>query len=886
MTKSAISTQSQPAPTPMMAQYMRVKESCGDCLLFYRMGDFYELFFDDARIAAKTLDIALTKRGKHEDVEIPMCGVPVHSHESYLARLIRAGHRVAICEQMESPEEAKKRGYKAVVAREIVRIVTPGTLLEENLLPAREPNFLAAIAQHKNHMALAFGDISTGTLQIISCTKENLISALARFSVRELILPDSFLSDVEFFSALRETGVALTPQVDHFFDVVRAERRLKEIWQVETLEIFSLQNAAALSACGALMEYMALTQKNNMPPMQPPKPLAESSYLQIDISTRRSLELTRTNSGEYVGSVLHAIDQTITSAGGRLLQQWISTPLAELQPLQMRLDAVEWAVFSTNLRAEIRNKLRAMPDISRALARLSAKRGSTLDLAMLRDGLRVADEIYATLAQYSLPELLKTSQENSKIPQRILHNLATQLVEEIRQREQEIIAPGVDEELDKARYLRDHGAEEIQKLRERYRDETGIQSLKLLHNNILGYFVEVTQNQATSLQQNINFVHRQTMAGAMRFTSQELRALEAKLQQAQAASMLREQVLFQKLVDEIIAAHAEIYAISETISLFDVIFSCAEQAEKFSYVRPQLNNSTDFFIKSGRHVVIEKNVGSAFVANDCALNSEENLWLITGPNMAGKSTFLRQNALIAILAQIGSFVPAQAATIGILDAVFSRVGAADDLARGRSTFMVEMIETAMILHHATNRSLVILDEVGRGTATYDGLAIACAVVEHLHNNAKARTLFATHYHELTSLAGHLRGLSCHTMRVQEWQNKIVFLHEVIPGSADRSYGIHVAERAGLPKSVIVRAEKLLAILEQQEGSKKNAEALSELPLFADNKFSLPSAESKENPDYSSLVAAVKNLQPDLLSPRESHEILYQLIALLPNEAKK
>ena len=866
------------AATPAMAQYLEIKRQYPDCLLFYRMGDFYEMFFEDAARAAAALDITLTKRGKHEGEEIPMCGVPVHAAEAYLSRLIRQGIRVAVCEQMEDP--AKRKSAKAPLKRAVVRVVTPGTLTEDTLLDARRHNYLAAFAEAGGGYALAWLDLSTGDFAVEPVSLGGIDAALARLSPGELLIADRLLQRPELFELLGQWKERLTPLPSQRFDSESGRKRLEATFAVGTLEGFGAFERAELAAAGALVDYATLTQQGKLPRLTPPRRLSAGSTMAIDGATRRNLELMETLAGERKGSLLATIDRTVTGAGARMLAEWLAAPLTEPTEIAERHDAVAALLADQRLREDVRGLLKRTADIERAMARLALGRGGPRDLAALRDTLAVAGELRARLAAASLtPALLAQAQrdlgEHGVLVDRLARALAADLP--LLTRDGGFVAAGYAPALDELKSLRDESRRLIAGLQTRYAAETGVAALKIRHNNVLGYYIEVTAAQAPKLGQS--FIHRQTMASAMRFTTTELGELESKILTAADKALALELQLFDDLAAEALARGEEIARAALALALLDSAAGLAELAAVERWCRPKVDAGIGFAIAGGRHPVVEaalrQNHQGSFVGNDCDLGEQQRLWLVTGPNMAGKSTFLRQNALIAILAQMGSFVPADSAALGVVDRLFSRVGAADDLARGRSTFMVEMVETAAILNQATERSLVILDEIGRGTATFDGLSIAWATVEHLHDTCRCRALFATHYHELTALASRLPALSCHTMRVKEWQDQVVFLHEVAPGAADRSYGIHVAKLAGLPPAVVERAEEVLSLLEKSEQSGDLARLADDLPLFSAARPKGGTAAKD-----SAVEKALAEMQPDTLTPREALELLYRLRAML------
>ena len=886
--------------TPMMEQYLEIKAAHPGLLLFYRMGDFYELFFEDAEIASKALGIMLTKRGKHQGLDIPMCGVPVERSDDYLHRLIEKGFRVAVCEQMEDPAAARARGSKSVVRRDVVRLVTPGTLTEDTLLDARTNNYLLAIARARSsaggdRFGLAWIDISTCEFMVTECAGAELQATLARINPNEAIVSDALYGDGELGALLRELP-AVTPLTRDVFDSSTAERRLCDYFAVATMDGLAAMSRLEATAAAAAVTYIDRTQVGKRPPLSPPSREAVGTTMAIDPATRANLELTRTLAGERRGSLLDAIDCTVTPAGSRLLAQRLAAPLTDPAQIAQRLDAIAAFVADGAAREDIRSILRGAPDMSRALARLSVGRGGPRDLAGLRDGILAADQALARLGELEQPpqEIASVIAALRAPSRELARELEGALAEQLPlvKRDGGFVREGYETALDEVRSLRDASRLVVAAMQARYADDTGIKGLKIRHNNVLGYFVEVTAQHGDKLMSpplNATFIHRQTLAGQVRFTTSELGETEAKIANAGERALNLELEIFDRLCAKALAISDDLRAAAHGFALLDVAAALARLAVDDNYVRPEVDASLGFAIENGRHPVVEqalKRDGQPFIANSCDLSptpgqTSGQIWLVTGPNMAGKSTFLRQNALIALLAQIGSFVPAGRARIGVIDRLFSRVGAADDLARGRSTFMVEMVETAAILNQASERSLVILDEIGRGTATFDGLSIAWAAIEQLHETNRCRTLFATHYHELTALSAKLPRMFNATVRVKEWQGDVVFLHEVLPGSADRSYGIQVARLAGLPPAMIARAKAVLAKLEAQDRGQTARALVDDLPLFA-----VPSrAASDAAPpsEVEQLLEAVKALHPDEMSPREALEALYALKAKLPRQ---
>ena len=885
----------------MMAQYVEIKAANPDCLLFYRMGDFYELFFGDAEIASRALGIVLTKRGKHQGADIPMCGVPIERADDYLQRLIALGHRVAVCEQTEDPAEARKRGPKAVVRRDVVRLVTPGTITEERLLEPGRANVLLAVARTRNSdeswtYGLAAADISTGSFALVETPASGLAAELARIEPREIIAPESLTDDTAVRRVLEDVGVPFVALPRESSDAT-AERRLRDYFGVTTLDGFGALTRAEIAAAAAAIFYIERTQIAARPQLAAPSRLARGATMEIDSSTRANLELTRTLSGKREGSLLAEIDCCVTPGGSRLLAERISGPLTDVAAIARRLDAVDFFVAEVDLRGDLRVQLKAAPDIERALSRLAMQRGGPRDLACLRDGLGVARLLAALLGtRGDLPaEIAEAGAALRSADAEIEADLAAALADDLplNRRDGGFVRAGYLPDLDETRALRDESRRVIAGLQARYSDVAETRQLKIKHNNFLGFFIEVTQAVGEKLLRpphNGLFVHRQTMADAMRFSTAELGELESKISSAGDRALALEFDVFDRLAQRLVQVGPVIKATAAALAVLDVSAAFAELASKRDWVRPVVDGSLAFDIEGGRHPVVEaalRQRGDSFVANDCHLAEREGanalIALVTGPNMAGKSTYLRQNALIAVMAQAGAFAPVRKAHIGVVDRLFSRVGAADDLARGRSTFMVEMVETAAILNQATQRSLVILDEIGRGTATFDGLSIAWATLEHLHERNRARALFATHFHELTQLTRTLRRLHNLTMRVTDWNGDVVFLHEVVQGAADRSYGIQVAKLAGLPPVVVERARAILSELEAGARQAPVQKMLDDLPLFAAMR---PSPEAAKPAPVDGLRAHLDSIDPDELSPRAALEKLYELKRLRVGEGRR
>jgi DNA mismatch repair protein MutS len=881
--------------SPMMAQYSAIKAENPGSLLFYRMGDFYELFFEDAEIAARALGIVLTKRGKHEGMDIPMCGVPVERAEDYLNRLIGQGHRVAVCEQIEDPAEARKRGAKSVVRREVVRLVTPGTITEELLLDPVRANSLLAIAgggPPDMIFGLACVDISTGAFLVASASEASIEAEIARLDPAEIVVPETLLAVPRLARLVRETKLPVTPLGREAAEGASAERRIMDFFGLAALDGLGALSGAEIAAAAAAIFYIERSQFYARPALSLPARLVSGTRMDIDAATRSNLELNRTLAGGREGSLLAAIDKTVTAPGGRLLAERLAAPLTTPKEIERRLDSVSFFAGEPLLRKELRACLKAAPDMTRALSRLALNRGGPRDLSGLRDGLDAAQALSDMLAGAGLlPQELAEAREAARqldpaLAARLRQALADSLP--LNRRDGGFVRAGYDAALDALRALRDESRGVIAALQARYSDLTGTKQLKLKHNHFLGYFVEVPQAQGERLLKPPHdglFVHRQTMANAMRFSTKELAELEVKIASAADEALAREEAIFAELAALLLGEQAALKGLAAALAAIDVAAALAELAEGLDWTRPVVDGSLSFEIEDGRHPVVEAALrlrGQAFVGNDCTLSGLPGkggrIAVVTGPNMAGKSTFLRQNALIAILAQMGSFVPAKRAHIGVVDKLYSRVGAADDLARGRSTFMVEMIETAAILNQAGERSLVILDEIGRGTATFDGLSIAWAVIEHLHEKNRARALFATHFHELTRLSEKLDRLDNLTVRVTDWNGEVVFLHEIVSGAADRSYGIQVAKLAGLPTPVVSRARALLAEFEAAERLAYVDRSVADLPLFTASK-----APAAAPPQSDVLGESLDAIDPDGLSPRAAMEALYQLKQLRAKE---
>lgn len=876
---------SKSSVTPMIAQFLKIKSEYPDALLFYRMGDFYELFFDDAIAAATALDISLTKRGKHLGEDIPMCGVPHHASENYLLTLIRKGFRVAVCEQLESPAEAKARGSKSVVNRGVVRLVTSGTLTEESLLSARENNYLSAFAILRDESAFAWVDVSTGDFHVQNCPRISFGPMLAQLNPAEILISESNYEN--FLEQTKEFGSTLTSLSPASFDSTSGIKRLCDLFKVNSIDGFGSFSRSEISALGAIIDYLEITQKGKLPALKIPIKENLENFVQIDSSTRRNLELTQTLSGSKNGSLLRVIDRTVTGPGARLLEKRLSSPSTCIKTITPRLDSID--VFKSNnmLRMEIQNTLKQTADMERAFLRISLDRGGPRDFLAIRDSLEKGQDLSKSLINLN-SNLIEEAEKNLNGNEKIIALLKDVFSDSapLLARDGGFIRSGFNVQLDDIKKLRDDGRQIISSMQAQFSSMTGIGSLKIKYNNVLGYFIETPATHAKKMlgeEFSNTFIHRQTTANAVRFTTLELSEIETKILNAGGRALSLELEIFEQTKIKTLEFSENILLAAKALAEIDLAVALADIAVSENWCRPKLDTSRKFKIIEGRHPVVEaalqKEPSGVFIANNCDLSAgsdgDKPIWLLTGPNMAGKSTFLRQNAIIALMAQIGSFVPAESAEIGIIDQLFSRVGASDDLARGRSTFMVEMVETAAILNQAGENALVILDEIGRGTATYDGLSIAWATLENLHNINKCRALFATHYHELTGLTVSLPGLMNATVSVREWEGDIIFLHEVRKGAADRSYGVQVAKLAGIPQTVINRATEVLEKLENNDQGGKTQTLIDELPLFNISPSNLVKPDTT-----SSVEMELKSIHPDELTPKDALSLIYKLKAFL------
>ena len=860
--------------TPMMEQYLTIKNKHKDALLFYRMGDFYELFFEDAIAASKALDITLTKRGKTNGMDIPMCGVPFHSADNYLPKLIKKGFNVAVCEQTETIEEAKSNLKKGPLKREVVRIISPGTLTEDNLLDRNANNFLGAISDLNGSISISWVDVSTGCFKSRNLQKENnqkqlLTNLLLRMNFSEILVSDA----MELNIISEEWHSIIKKQSSSLFHYSSCLQQICSYFSIMSLEGIGKFSDGEVIAAGVLLSYLKLTQCGKLPILSMIKNESENNFLEIDYFTQKSLEILSNLSGETKGSLITSLDETKTAGGARLLKQRITEPFYKVVEIEKRYNLINWFLNNDIDIFKLQNNLENIPDIERSLSRISLLRGSPKDLSILCNGLLNVKQIYEIIILFkdrlNQSPLLNNILNQISVDYSLFENIKNSLKKDLplSTKEGGFIRDGYDDNLDKLRNLRNNELEEITKLQNKYSDLTNVNSLKIKYNRMLGYHIEVRAVHDKALRDKDIFIHRQTTAQTSRFTTIELNEAENQLINSYDKSIFIEMDIFKNFTNQIINEGKKILDIASAISELDIGIMVVKQSKDRDYVCPKILENKTLEIIEGRHPVVETQMKlseNSFISNDCILNKDDFLWLITGPNMAGKSTYLRQNALIVIMAQAGLFVPAKEANIGVFDKIFSRVGASDDLAKGQSTFMIEMIETSLILNTASEKSLVILDEIGRGTATFDGLAIAWSVLDYLHNKIKPRTLFATHYHELTSLKEDLKHLSCHKMSIKEWNNSIIFMHKIIEGEADKSYGIHVAQLAGLPFEVIKKATQLLSKLE----NKKDNSYLKKSDNLDGNYSNINESQS--------FFKEFDNINVDNISPREALDILYKL----------
>lgn len=871
--------------TKMIQQYLDVKFANLDCLLLFRMGDFYEMFFEDAVLASQVLGIALTKRGKNGEDEIAMCGVPYHALETYLNKLIEENYKVAICDQLETPEEARKRdGYKAVVKRDVTRIITSGTITEESLISASQPNYLASVVLVKNNASICYVDLSTSEIAVIDVPHNEILNELSRLKPKEILLSENLRGEQLASQIQHQLHLRISYQVDSFFATKKCQKIILDFYKIRDIKAIGEISLLQISSIGAVLEYLSLTQKQNIPLLPLPRIVNYHNFMIIDSATRRNLEITSNQLGQVKGSVLGCLDHTVTKAGSRLLYHFLSAPLIDIEQINYRQNITEF--FHTNIKLveKIKKLLKKTSDLERNLTRITMKRSSGRDLLSIKYTLDAALDIkgelvgcYGLNIPNYLDDLIKPLSGDAELYSLIEWAIRDDSPNNIN--EGGMIKHEYHPKLQELYNLINNGKQYVEKLKNLYCSETGIDNLKISHNNVLGLFIEVTSRHADKML-NTKFIHRQTTSNAVRYTTTELQKLESDMVNSRSLAISLELELYHKICQEVIDRAVLIRLVASSLSKIDVFCNFAYIAYEYNYVRPILSNDLNFEIIGGRHPVVERSLAKDqknFVQNNCTLSQNDRIWLITGPNMSGKSTFLRQNAIITIIAQIGCFVPAIAAKIGVVDKIFSRIGAGDDLQAGQSTFMVEMLETSAILAQSTKNSLVILDEVGRGTSTYDGVSIAWAVLEYIHDTLQCRCLFATHYHELTTMSNFLPALKNYTVSIEEFGKEILFLHNIIEGAADKSYGIHVASLVGLPKSVIMRANDVLLKLEKASNSKgKNIlnNESNNLSLF-----NLP-IESKKEQKFNLLEQELNNIDPDAVSPKEALELIYKMKQLI------
>ncbi len=841
----------------MMRQFLAIKADHPDELLFYRMGDFYELFYDDARVAADLLDITLTKRGASAGEPIPMCGVPYHSVESYLARLVKLGVSVAICEQIGDPNESK-----GPVERQVVRIVTPGTLTDDALLEADRDNLIASICRHEDIFGLAALELASGRFEIVELAdEESLLSELHRLDPQELILPD----DSGYPPGATER-VGVRRRAPWEFDLEHATEKLTRQFGTRDLKGFGCEDmSAAIAAAGCLLGYVAETQRSELPHIQALSPLSRDDAVLIDAASRRNLELVTNIAGGSDNTLMSVMDRTATAMGGRLLNRWINRPVRKRDTLRARQHAVEHLMADYRFES-LRDLLSDIGDCERILSRVALRSARPRDLARLRDSLAVLPGLQSLLAGFDSPRLADLSDLISEYPE-ISAELESAIIEAppVVIRDGGVIREGYDSELDELRGISENAAEFLVRLEAEEKEKTGLSTLKVGYNKVHGYYIEISRAQSADAPDA--YIRRQTLKNAERFITPELKEFEDKALSSKSRALAREKHLYDALIEKLNESLAPLQTTAAALAELDVLNNFAERALTLSLCRPELVETTGITIEAGRHPVVESMLDSPFVANDLELNEDRRLLIITGPNMGGKSTYMRQVALIVLLAHTGSFVPANSARIGPVDRIFTRIGSSDDLASGRSTFMVEMTETAMILNNATDRSLVLLDEIGRGTSTFDGLSLAWACAVHIVNASRAMTLFATHYFELTALAELLQATANVHLSAREHGDDIIFMYAVNDGPASQSYGLQVARLAGVPPAVITEARRKLLELESRE----QLETPTQADLFG-------AGMTDDTPDE--IRERLEALDVDSLSPRDALELLYEMKKLV------
>lgn len=867
--------------TPMMKQYLDIKFAHQDCYLLFRLGDFFELFFEDAQEVSKILGIALAKRGKLEEEDIAMCGVPYHAIENYLPKLLETGVNIAICDQLETPEEAKKRaGHKAVVQRDVTRIITPGTIMEDQVLDSSRPNYLMSLAMDEKKIVISYADVSTGDFNLTSIDPKLLEAEISRIEPVEIIVSDSAFSGNNYIkAALKHYQKTLVFQPDIFFEFNRCSKAILDFYSLQNLHSLGELQKTEISAIGAVVQYLKITYKNNLPRLSVPRHISSSHYMILDSATRSSLEITSTIRGKRSGSLISSIDHTLTSSGSRLLYNFLSAPMNNFDAIIHRQNIVTFFVNQHDIRESIRSILKQSGDVERSLARIEARRCLPYDLLHIRntliDALKLREIFLGKFSVDEMPSEVFSIVTSLNYDQLLLQELCDSIKNEPAN---DLSGGGYinisyHPKLEELNNLINNSKEVINDLKIRYQKLTGLENLKIAHNNIIGLYAEVTNKYLHKIDKRI-FDYKQSTSNTTRYTTHELQEIQSKIVNANSLQAALEAEIFEKICCLIDEHASKLHEIANNIARLDVFAALAELASRRNFVKPELNNENHTIIRGGFHPVVEeflKKDGSLFIKNDLSFNEDCKTIILTGPNMGGKSTFLRQNAIITLLAQIGSFVPAISADIGIVDRIFCRVGSSDELSAGRSTFMVEMEECAAILNNATKDSLVILDEVGRGTATYDGMSVAWSIIEFLANQKACRTLFATHYHELVELSAKYRTIKNMHVYVEEKNEEMIFTHKVKMGAASKSYGIHVAEIAGLPSSVIKQAYKILKILEKE---RQNAPSI----IFEDSNQSLfnIAKSSKNNTKTDKILDVIKQINLERTSPFEALQKLLEL----------
>jgi DNA mismatch repair protein MutS len=870
----------RPASTPLMQQYREIKSRHQDAILFFRMGEFYEMFYEDAEVASRTLGLTLTSRNNGSASEVPLAGIPVKAAGEYLRRLIQHGFRVSICEQTEDPKLAK-----GIVKREVVETITPGAAFSDDLLDGTRNNYLCALMQTGDAVGIAATDLSTGELRLTTVHLRDLESILSRFTPRELILPRGQNLARVIKGPLGEEGPMVTEREAWEFEFELARDQLVKHFEVGSLEAFGIESgdSTAVGAAGALLRYLSELQPSGMPHLSRPKIERPGGSMPLDEMTRRNLELVESlRGGETSGTLLAVLDRTLTPMGARLLRQWLLAPLLDRAQIECRLAAVD-ALGDTLVRTALREALDGVRDVERLAGKAAAGRASPREMRALGDSIARLPAVETALTRARAA--VRDYENNSFIRHIASWESCTDICEEILRTlvdrppiaigDEPSVRAGFDNSLDEWRALRDGGKDGIARIQADERGRTGISSLKVGYNKVFGYYIEVTNSNAHLVPDD--YQRRQTLAGAERYVTVALKEYEERVLTAAERVEERERELFELLRSQVGAQIARLQSVSQVIAELDVLSALAEAAAKEGYVRPDLSDEFTLEITAGRHPVVERMMPrEKFMPNDVSLSEDARMIILTGPNMAGKSTVLRQVGLIVLMAQVGSFVPASKARIGIVDRLFTRVGASDNLVRGQSTFMVEMSETSAILHTATQRSLVLLDEIGRGTSTYDGISIAWSVSEHLHNSVRCKTIFATHYHELTQLADSLVAVRNYNVQVREVGDQVLFLHRLQPGGADRSYGIEVGRLAGLPPVVLARAKELLRLLEAEQIVPRSGRVPAQPPRPAGDQLALFGVMPHP------VVQQLRNVEPNQMTPIQALEMLARLV----DEVKK